>query len=722
MREIGGTMRFNVEGDKHNEPFAQPEKPKTESLPAPELAAYEQQIQSFLDENRLLFTTFAGDVSLRFKMSDRFAIDLETGEVHLATKWFADRGFTKKQILWANFHELVHFIDQKEDPKGMEKRRGDMVKKAQKTGAVMMEKWEEVYSESDPDFIRKLKKQRPMSKKKKSPTLNSVETAAYQMHHRFYNILDDIYDNHRIARKAPRYESHTDAGKEITELYSKKLFPDTDYRGGKRHLQMMDKLIREAMVPGETVLVSDEVEAALNHPIQFQGKTYTAKEIIEQFIKSRGSRDTKVSQRDFVIEHTLEPLFQELLQRDLEEWQPEKPPETQPGEGDNAESEPGDANPFKDAYDDYAKNSPDQIDEGEMEDWAEKHDADKKNEDAKKSKVKENDAKKPEEKAKDAQEIMDKVWCAKHGIKPETLKKFRNIEAEIAPHLNELSELWQHIVYGSTRQIERSMEGHYRAGIEMDIPHLVNVYPGIVSPDVHVALPEIERARIMKQMVAQEKLIQKPDLIRVRVVGDMSGSMNEEKRHVLQHCFVLLLSSLKEFETHLNLTRDQTKSDLEVDTEGWVFGDTAKRVKRLRSDLRGEDEQVEILRSFEQLEQTIGGTYDHLALREINKAVPSSEESLIQEGKIMDIVFEVTDGASTDQSATRRAVDTLVSRQIITRAFQIGKTTQQEQEIFQAIWNSNREEPLGEIVGENVANLIPAITKLLKQYLGAVRL
>ena len=40
------------------------------------------------------------DVSLDFKMSNGFYIDLENGTVNLDTKWFAEKGFSKEQIFY----------------------------------------------------------------------------------------------------------------------------------------------------------------------------------------------------------------------------------------------------------------------------------------------------------------------------------------------------------------------------------------------------------------------------------------------------------------------------------------------------------------------------------------------------------------------------------------------------------------------------------------------
>ena len=94
----------------------------------------------------------------------------------------------------------------------------------------------------------------------------------------------------------------------------------------------------------------------------------------------------------------------------------------------------------------------------------------------------------------------------------------------------------------------------------------------------------------------------------------------------------------------------------------------------------------------------------------------------------MEIVFEITDGGSTDQAGNlsskeaRIEVDKLVNVNVIARAFQIGTVSNEEKKTFNQVWNDGREERLGEIVGEKIENLIPAVAELLKKYLGQVRL
>ena len=702
-------MNIGVEGKKE-EPFGEENAPK--KLSPEELERYQQEGQAMIDSYRHFFMTFAKDISLTFKLSNAFFTDLETGEVNNDASWFAERGYTKNQILWAKLHELSHFRDLAEDPKGTEQNFDYIYESAKDTGAVLMKKWEMAYGATDPEFIKKIREEKPISKKNQK-RMNRVEEAAYRIHHTFSNILDDIFVYKLVSRKAPRYEEDEPGGREVEGLYREKLFPETDYSNLPRHLQFAYALIRDEIVKGEEVQVSDDVKEALDNKITFRSKEYLPREIVSQFVFPKKGRDTKTKARYKAIGETIEPVFRELLKKDIDEWQPKKPVLA------NGEFNFGGVNPFQVAYDEFDSRSPDQMPESEVRNWQEKHEEEKRkagDEDAKEDKTDIDDGN-PGAQAKKSQEKIDLDWARKHNISPEAVKKYRKLEQKVAPYLDDLAKLWQKIVFGTSRGQERTTAGYFKTGSELDVGKVIEDWPQAEKGD-------IEKIEAMKRVVSKEKKVMHPELIRVRLLGDVSGSMDQdpERIHVLQQCFALIFSSLREFNTYLNLTRSQTKSKLRADSEAWVFGSGAWRIKNIRNQASMDDEMVEIIRAFDKLGGTRGETYDNIALSGISDSLTEEDRKKIAEEKIMEIVFEVTDGGSTDQVSARKAVDNLLAKKVIVRAFQIGDATPKEKMIFESVWNKNRPEPLGETVGSNVAKLIPAIAAALKKYLQGVKI
>lgn len=703
-----------------------------------EMQKYKKQGQEMIDSHRAVFARYAGDISLRFKMSDAFKIDLENGEVHNATKWFKEKDFSKAQILWAKFHELSHFRDLKEDPEKMKENFDYIFKLAKKTGAVMMRKWEEKYGASDPEFVEKLKKQIPISKKNKTQTLNKVEQAAYKIHHTFYNIFDDIYVNNLISRKIPMYEEGEGAD-EVHRLYKEKLFAEFDYSNLPRHFAFDHYPIRKQMVPDEEVILSDELSEIINKKIKFQGREYTPAEIVENFLKPKKNRDTKAGERYFILKTVLEPIFMELLMKDLDEWEPKKPKqqekktkdkdkegenEEQGEGGEEEEGEEPSVNPFQDDYDEYDENNPDKFGDEEIDDWHKKYSKDKQDEEAREAEEKADEEKGAGEKAEETQNALDNAWCARHKVDYKTLTEFRAIEKEIASYLEELSKLWRKIVYGGGREIKIELQGHFKEGEEMDILKTIEEYPRIEKGD-------LDKVEIMKKQVRVEIPVKKPELIRVWLSGDVSDSMDEEKLKILRQCFVLIISSIEEFNKYLNFTRAKTKSKLKADTEGWIFGNTAEKIKFFKSEAGAEKEQEQKIKIVEKMKTTRGNTFDHLPLEKIAESIPNHEKNKILNKKIMEIVFEITDGGSSNANKSREAIEKLLSLGIIIRAFQIGETNETENQIFNYVWNTEtgiggelvlRKEPLGVVVGEDIKNLLPAMTKALIKFLKNVRL
>lgn len=744
---------------------------KTEISPElrAQVEAYKEKMQRFLDQNRIFFNTYAKDVSLRFKFGEGFFINMESGEINLDASWFFDRNFSEEQIRWAVLHELSHFRDLAEDSENMLNNFDYIAERGVKTGEIIAKKYEEAFGASDPDFVAKITEKRDVGKGRK---MSAVDKAGYKIHHTFYNIFDDIYVNNFVARNASRFEPERGGGQEVNRLYREVLFKESDFTKAPRHLQFIYSLLRSEMVPEEVVEVSSEVQQILDTKINFENRKYTPKELVEKFLKPKKRTNTKAGNRYKIIKQTLEEIFQDLVNKDLEDWEPEKQPPQKPGPGGQGGDDPGSeepggddpggegqgqggpggdpisgskkpsnspsqdnpqggnagqsseeedqsVNPFDDDYKDFDANSPDQLKDEEIKEWNEAHQeeqAKKREEQAKK----EAEAKKSmDQKAREAQKKMDKEWCEKNEVPYKDLQIFREIERQIEPYLEELSQLWRHIVYGSSRSITRGKVGHFKTGTELDVQEAISSWPKIEGGD-------LEHVRVMERMESKEGLVKQPELIRIRFVGDASGSMFYEeepvKLTVLRQVMVLLMSSLEEFNTYLNRTKSQTKSKLKVDTEAWIFGSHPLKLKPFDESSENQGSKRSMIEMLTKI-QDLGGTLDDKVLGKINESIDGSDAKKIKQGKIMDIVFEVTDGGSNEPEDAKQQIRELVDKGVILAAFQIGITNSTERHIFNDVWNNSIEgQKMGQIVGASVAQLIPAVTQALKKYLQGVRL
>ena len=230
----------------------------------------------------------------------------------------------------------------------------------------------------------------------------------------------------------------------------------------------------------------------------------------------------------------------------------------------------------------------------------------------------------------------------------------------------------------------------------------------------------------MQRMTTKETLVKKPELIRVRLVADTSGSMFEDsgqKFETLKRTTVLLLSSLREFNSYLNLTRRQTGSKLTVDTEVRIFGSSSRLVKPLDGSRAGGTDDGAMINAVSQLGQNLSGTADSIPFSHIEQSLTPADLKKIKEKRILEIVFEITDGGTGTPEETRTIVDNWTDEKgIVVRAFQIGRVGEIEKQLFHQVWNDGRAEPRGEVVGTDLSRLAPAITLALKKYLGDVSL
>lgn len=721
------------------------------------LAEITEKGQKMIDSYSKFFATFARDVSLKFVLSNGYYINFKKGEIHLNAMDFAENDMNMDQVLWSAMHELAHFIDLTDDPDGL---LGNFEHIKSKTKVLSKKVLDKLLSSGviEAETAEKLST-RPEPDEDGEESLTRIEQSLYRIFHSFYNCLDDVYVNNLVSRKAPKFEKRRPGGKEIYDLYKEKLFKDKDYRKIPRHMQFMFTLIRKEMVPDDEIDLSPDVLEVFEREIQFEGQSHTVKDIISKFIIPKSGRDTTSTRRNKVIRKTIEPIFEELLQKDLDDWDPKQQNQDK-GEGEKSEEGGGDnennneskdsgenededskegkgkkpskkdpnsdefdPNPFDSAYDKFKKGIPDRLTEKDIKKFikvAKEKEKEKKN---KEEQVNQS----VETQSQFSQEAMDKEWAKKNNVDMETLAEFRRIENEVAPYLEELSVLWRDIVYGSTKEISVGVETGHKTG-ELNIGQVIEQWPQI---EKH----QFDDVRVMDKRVERSSTVLKPELIRVRIVGDVSGSMFQDsvynttedkyedspKIKILKQAVVLLLSSLKEFNTYLNLTRATTKSKLEVDTEAWIFGNYPVKVKKSRSETGIEEEQARIVETVAHLNTNLSNTYDNLALQQIRESLTPEEISRIKDKKILEIVFEITDGVPNLPDHTKNEIESLDELGAIIRGFQIGEVYDDYRETFDKVWNQNGE-VRGEVVGSSIQNLIPAITSALKKYLKNVRL
>lgn len=352
---------------------------------------------------------------------------------------------------------------------------------------------------------------------------------------------------------------------------------------------------------------------------------------------------------------------------------------------------------FDDDYDDAEENNPDQGSDEEMEDFVDEQKEEQ------------------EKKEKEQKEKAEKEWCEERDITTTDLERFREIEKRVEGHLEGLTQLWQSIIYGRNTGVNVGLEGHFKTGENLDIQKTIRDWPQVVNRD-------FENLRLMERMTSKESEVKRPELIRVRLLVDTSGSMNKpEKVKILQESTVLLLSSLNKFDRMLAFNKFTIKSELKVDTQVIGFDSRAYMIKDFKSNTNEVIDEGKMIKTISHLRAPRGSsTNDDLALEMVTKSLSPYEEKSINDGKTMEIVFVITDGGSDDAWSSRDQLEKLLGKNVIVRAFQIGDVQSGEKKSFRQVWNNDRESPLGFEVGTKLEKLPEYLAASLKEYLGGI--
>lgn len=742
------------------------------STPTLTLEEYKKQGEDFVNSHRKLFASFAEDVSIKFKMLDKFQIDYQTGIVQLDSNWFFEKGYSKEQILWAVFHELSHFRDFANDKEGL------------------LKSFEYIKQKADG-----LAKETGMD-----PNL------AYKTYHTLFNCLDDIYVNKVVSRRASYYESNRQGGKHVEDLYREKLFKDTDFTKVEQgdgsvtemphHLQFTFYLLRKAMLPEQEIVVSFEVKEALDAKIVIEGKEFTVESMIKTFILPNKSKDTKASVRHDFLKKYIEPIYERLIQKDINDNT-----DPEPNQQDNSNPESGDKNPedseggknenssdgnkdkskngessnepssvaekqegqqvesgndgneseeskngkpdvsdskkqegassekasagknkqekqaqkfkeWSDIHAEFESKSPDQLSEDDIKKFTEHQEVKKEEE----QKAKESESKKQPKSEKTLQASLDHDWASVHKLEGRDilheLQSLRQVEESIIPYLDSLTELWQNIIAGNSSAIDYAKDSSHASGTELNIGSVIDSMGAIYARQ--------SAPRIYDKITTKETMVQKPEVIRIRLVVDKSGSMRDDlKQKVLAQTLVLILRSLQQFNEMLNLTRGSTGSKLKVETQVLGFSSGFSVIKKFESETSEDDPTLDILNTLKLSVYESGYTHDYLALNHVINTQDDVSVQRIRQGKVLDLLFEITDGGSSNEESSKEAVSKLDEAGIYANAFQIGKVDESERRAFNNVWNAEGNKK-GLVVGGEIERLLPAITEALKKYLSGV--
>jgi len=707
-----------------------------------EIAKYVSEAQLYLEQIRKtgILYEFTRDTSLSFQVGEAgsgFWFNGDKGIINLDPQWFIERGLGKKDIFWATLHEIRHFEDMRGNEESHEQLMMHCINKARQLGNRLLEKWQAVLDLSDPaqqDFFKSLTKELPFDPQKPSRgTLPAYARPLFKMYFStLYNCLDDVWVNHGIYDMVSDFEPHKAGGERVRKIYTDVLFPGNDYSEASRAKQFSFALLRRAMVPDEGLILSEEVQKALDTEyIRLGRKIPNIQTFVEKYIKPLPGRDTSNKTRYELIQKYVEPLFDDMVRRDLEEFQPKYvPPQekgaAQPGDASGQGVETDDFGTSYSPYDEevasFEENSIDQLPERAGEDmkgFVKKKQAERK---AEKAQQAAEDDKTPEQKqaeaqAKARQKRIDKKVNEDLSLTGNQDRENKKLELQknaenyaryvesIKPYVQELASFWASLI-GSGKSLHRVDQTRKKDG-SLNVQTAIQEWATIKQSSA-------AEPRVFDKTTLEVKHSVQPEEIRVHLAADMSGSMDKDKRHVLTQVCVLITESIRQFQVMIQ--NSGYESLLKVDCQIVGYGNKALEISTLNSDIFAQEAVPS------KLLVDLGGTYNHTALEKIQDSYSEEDHARVKKKKLRSIVLEITDGGSSNSERAKSILENLLAEGSIVRGFQIGtngEVDEGDKKIFDALYTHNNEK-IGEQVLE-LKDLAPIFVRLFKKYVGDVQ-
>lgn len=672
-----------------------------------------KEAEEFIDQHRDVLALFNGDSSLEYVPGQGFAYYPEENKISYDLKVFIEKGMTPRQIVWSLCHEGGHFRDKRENPEVYLENFVNIRETAkEKITPVLEKKYREKFGESHPDIVDKITEQIPIDKNdSKKGTMNSLEAVAYEKLHRLYNILDDIYDNDLVENRSQQY-AQGDGKTEVENLY-KKLFPENNYQKLPRHLSF-DLLLRSEMVENEEHIPHPDAQKAFDE-FSFLGKDLSA--LIQSDLKYQKKGQSDPGKRYRLIREMIEPLYLELLQKDLEEFDPPLPQEKKGGSSGEGDGDFENLDPFADQTPELP---------GHSEEKGSKT-FDKINKDlkpAKKAKEAKDEANlSPEERKKLNEKRKKAEFDREFEINPALRNLYDKRMKQIDPYRQEMMEFWKSLIYRKGKKYNteyaKSVKGEFNVG------RFIKEYS---ENEEKIRSGKAREIDSFDRKELREIPTNKPELIKVRVVGDISGSMKQGRRmEILQKSILLLLSSIDSFNKYLDLSRRQSKSKLKTDTETWVYNNQSKKIKDFSVSKNTKQKQADIINTFKYLQRASGSNEEYWVLKEINDSLNKKAEAEIKNGKTLEIVFFITDGGMGSGGGHSLEdiigqIEIMAEKGVIPVGFQIGSDDESEKQIFDKVFNQDQEKSHGVFIGSQIENLPKELIRKMKELLGNVRI
>lgn len=244
----------------------------------------------------------------------------------------------------------------------------------------------------------------------------------------------------------------------------------------------------------------------------------------------------------------------------------------------------------------------------------------------------------------------------------EIVKKYLELEKRVALHADKMAQNWLEVVNNIASRIDAVKDKYYRSG-KIDYRKLQRHFP-----EIEMGI-EIDQRLIYERIVEKVVTEVKPQMLRILLLIDNSGSMAGEKLKNMQMAIMLLNSSLRSFRL---LFKDKMQEifgndyrpdfDLVCDTEIRLFGSQSQLVKSFDVKDLSFLENEEAERPAIDVSKEIGGILHAFQKMTVNEGTNDNEawgeifishndekfKQLIKDNRLTEAIFQISDGVIMD--------------------------------------------------------------------------
>lgn len=522
------------------------------------------------------------------------------------------------EILFGCAHEVGHFIQALEDPDGYERLHSLIKERAKKMTKKILENQElknKIVNaiRSDPS-----KEITPQNEEK------AIKAVFEMVYHQLVNAILDINANTIITKRMVPFHEGQPKANVPREIYKNKLFPSQDFQSDPYYAQFTYSLLRNYMT-GEKAIVSEPVRDALETSFEVLGGTKSMEEFVREYI-AEAENVSWISICLWILtclKQFILPKFEELLLRDIEEGR------------------------FKvviivsDFHGGGNGEGTGEIDPGEVKKW------------------KEEKEKPDKEKHKDFAKEQFESKLKELGFSQKEIEELWQIQQETQEVTDILKAIW-YLFMRKVSSIHLEKQGVFRYGVTPNIKEVIK--------QLFIQKKPPQEAEVMERYVPEEETTLLPRKIKIVLILDLSGSMDEPKRQAVQRITYSLLHSLLTFQQELKINLQF--SDFPIGVEFKIIGFGSYAIELPRQKLT--DEITNINRAVLDIRKIdLGGTADDKALKLAREFFSQEDISKIRNKEVLGVVLEITDGETATAENSKKEIEQINQSGVFCKAIQI---------------------------------------------------